>query len=125
MIRLIYFVRNATFNWNKHENNCVFSEVECTNKYSMIIVIVILCPDLLAALNVAAEVNLVRQLSDVHLESVLDLVENLGVRLVTDEGDGQTLGTEPAGPGDSVEVGVSVLGHVIVEDNVDTLNIHS
>ena len=91
----------------------------------MIIVIVILCPDLLAALNVAAEVNLVGQLSDVHLESVLDLVENLSVGLVTDEGDGQTLGTEPAGPGDSVEVGVSVLGHVIVEDNVDTLNIHS
>ena len=27
MIRLIYFVRNATFNWNKHENNCVFSKV--------------------------------------------------------------------------------------------------
>ena len=53
------------------------------------------CPDLLTSLNVAAEVDLVRQLSDVHLESVLDLVENLGVGLVADEGDSQTLGTKP------------------------------
>ena len=80
---------------------------------------------LLASLNVAAEVNLVRQLSDVHLEPVLYLVENLGVGLVAHEGDGQTLGTEPSSPGDSMEVGVCVLRHVIIEHNVDTLNIHS
>ena len=80
---------------------------------------------LLASLNVAAEVNLVRQLGDVHFEPVLDLVENLGVGLVAHEGDGQTLGTEPSSPGDSMEVGVCVLRHVIIEHNVDTLNIHS
>ena len=53
------------------------------------------CPDLLTSLNVAAEVDLVRQLGDVHLEPVLYLVEDLGVSLIADEGDGQTLGSEP------------------------------
>ena len=53
------------------------------------------CLDLLTSLNVAAEVDLVRQLGDVHLEPVLYLVEDLGVSLIADEGDGQTLGSEP------------------------------
>merc|ERR550517_330433 len=73
------------------------------------------CPDLLTSLNVAAEVDLVRQLGDVHLEPVLYLVEDLGVSLIADEGDGQTLGSEPASPRDSVQVCVGVLGHVVVE----------
>ena len=53
-----------------------------------------LCPGLLTPFNVAAEIDLVRQLSDVHLEPVLDLVEDLGVSFIADEGDGQTLGAE-------------------------------
>ena len=79
----------------------------------------------LSTLNITAEVNLVWQLGDVDLEPVLDLVENLGVALVTDEGDGQTLGTKPAGSGHSVQVCVCVLWHVVVEHNVHSFNIHS
>ena len=79
----------------------------------------------LSTLNITAEVNLVWQLGDVDLEPVLDLVEDLGVSLVADEGDGQPLGAEPARPRHSVQVGVRVLGHVVVEHNVHPLDVHS
>ena len=79
----------------------------------------------LSTLNITAEVNFVWQLGDVDLEPVLDLVEDLGVALVTDEGDGQTLGAESSCPGDPVEVGVGVLRHVVVEHDVDPLNVHA
>ena len=79
----------------------------------------------LATLDVAAEVNLVGQLCDVHLKSVLDLVEDLGVSLITDEGDGQALGAESSSSGNSVKVGVRVLRHVIVEHDVDPLYVHA
>ena len=81
------------------------------------------CP--LATLNVTAQVDLIWELRDVHLESVLDLVEDLGIALVRHEGDGETFGSKPSSPGHSVQVGVSVLGHVVVEDNVDSLNVHA
>ena len=79
----------------------------------------------LSTLNITAEVNLVWQLGDVDLEPVLNLVEDLGVALVTDEGDGQTLGAKSSCPGDPVEVGVSILRHVVVEHDVDSLDVHA
>ena len=45
----------------------------------------------LASLDVGREVDLVGQLGDVHLEPLLHLVQDLGVRLLGHEGDGQTL----------------------------------
>ena len=44
-----------------------------------------------ASLDVRRQINLVGQLGDVHLEPVLDLVQDLGVGLVGDEGDGLSL----------------------------------
>merc|ERR1719361_1316118 len=76
-------------------------------------------------LNVRGEIDLVRQLRDVHLKPLLHLIQGLSVRLVADEGDGQTLGTKPASPSNSVQVSVSVLWHVVVEDDVDALDVHS
>ena len=35
------------------------------------------------------------------------------------------LGTETSGSGDTMQVGVGVLGHVVVEDDVDTLDVHA
>ena len=35
------------------------------------------------------------------------------------------LGSESAGASDSVEVGVRVLGHVVVEHDVDSLDVHA
>ena len=49
----------------------------------------------LSALNVATEVDLVRQLRDVDLEPLLHLVQCLGISLVRHEGDRQALSTEP------------------------------
>ena len=45
----------------------------------------------LATLDVGGEVDLVGELRDVDLEAVLDLVQDLGVALVRDEGDGEAL----------------------------------
>merc|ERR1719273_1574075 len=81
------------------------------------------CP--LATLNVTAQVDLIWELRDVHLEPVLDLVEDLCIALVGHKGDGETFGSKPSSPGHPVQVGVSVLGHVVVEDNVDSLNVHA
>jgi len=35
------------------------------------------------------------------------------------------LGTESSGSCDTMQVGVGVLGHVVVEDDVDTLDVHA
>ncbi len=47
--------------------------------------------DFLSTLNVSGEVNLFREFGDVNLESVLNLVEDLGVSLIRHEGDGEAL----------------------------------
>lgn len=39
--------------------------------------------------------------------------------------NGLTLGAESTGPGHSVQVGIGVLGHVIVEHNVHPLYVHA
>ena len=51
-------------------------------------------PIRLTSLDVGGEVDLVGQLGDVDLEAVLDLVQDLGVGLVGDEGHGETLEKE-------------------------------
>ena len=43
------------------------------------------------SLDVGREVDFVGKLGDVDFEPVLDLVQDFGVRLVGDEGDGETL----------------------------------
>jgi hypothetical protein len=48
----------------------------------------------LTALDVGGEVNLLWQLCDVHLEPLLHLVQDLGVRLLRHESDGQALPQE-------------------------------
>lgn len=42
---------------------------------------------------------------------------------LADEGNGQTLGTEPTGTTHAVEVGVSVTWHVVVDSQVDPLDV--
>lgn len=52
----------------------------------------LLFPELFStSLDVRRQVDLVRKFGDVDLEPVLDFVQDFGVRLVRDEGDGQTL----------------------------------
>ena len=56
-------------------------------------------------------------------ESLLDILEDLFVLLAANERDGQTLGTETAGTTDTVEVGVGIGRHVVVDGKVNALNI--
>ena len=48
---------------------------------------------------------------------------HLGVFLGGDKGDGETLGAEAARTTDAVQVLVSLLRHVVVEDDVDALEV--
>jgi hypothetical protein len=58
-----------------------------------------------------------------NLEALLNLLENLLIILVADEGDGETLGSETTGTTDTVQVGVGIGGKVVVDGQVDTLDI--
>lgn len=58
-----------------------------------------------------------------NFESLLDILEHLLVVVVADEGDRQTLRTETTGTTDTVQVGVGVRGHVVVDGKVDPLDI--
>jgi len=79
----------------------------------------------LTALDVSTDVDFLRELSDLDLESILDRLRGLGVLLVGDEGDGETLGTESTRSRNSVQVGVGVFGHIVVEHDVHSLDIHA
>ena len=76
-------------------------------------------------LTVSADVNFLGQFGDLDFKPFLDLVGDLGVFFVSDKRDGETLGAKSTSARNSVEIGVRVLWHVIVEDDVDTFNIHS
>lgn len=53
-----------------------------------------------SALDVGRDVNLLGQLGDRDVEAILHAVQNLGVSLVRDEGDCETLGTETTSTSD-------------------------
>ena len=58
-----------------------------------------------------------------NFEALLDILEDLLIILVADEGDGQTLGTETTSTTDTVEIGVGISGQIVVNGKVDTLDI--
>lgn len=62
-------------------------------------------------------------LRDGDLEALANGLKHLFVLLLADEGDGKTLGTETTRTTDTVEVGVSISRHVVVDGQVDTLDI--
>lgn len=78
-----------------------------------------------SSLDVSGDIDLFWELGDADVETVLYTVQSLGVVLVGDESDGQSLGSETSGTSDSVKVRVRILWHIVVEDDVDTLNVHS
>lgn len=76
-------------------------------------------------LTVCGEINLSRQLANVHIETILYFIKYFGVVLVRNKGDGQSLGTKATGTSHAMQVGVGVLGHIVIEDNVHALNVHA
>merc|ERR1719373_352982 len=81
--------------------------------------------DNLSAFNVGRQIDLVGKFGDVDLEPLLDLVQNLGVRLVGNKCDGQSLSSKSSGSSYSVQICVGILWHVVVEYDVDSLDVHS
>lgn len=76
-------------------------------------------------LAVLCEITCARYIRQSNFESLLDILKDLLVILVADEGDGQTLGTETTGTTDTVEVGVGISRQIVVDSKVDTLDINT
>ena len=68
-------------------------------------------------------INLIRKLWYVHLKSALHLVEYLLVRLAGNERDGKALGAETTSAANAVQELVRVVGKVVIDNNIDTLNV--
>ena len=75
-------------------------------------------------IHVGARVNtLLGELRKGDLETLLNRLQNGLVFRAADEGDTETLGSETTGTTDTVEVRISLVRHVVVDGDVDTLNI--
>lgn len=66
-----------------------------------------------------------RYIRQSNFEALLNILEDLLIILVADEGDGKTLGTETTGTTDTVEVGVGISGQIVVNGKVDTFDINT
>ena len=80
---------------------------------------------LLTPLDVRRQIDLVGQFRDVDLEPVLNVIQGLGVGLVGHEGDGQPLGSKTSSSGHAMKIGICVLGHVVIEHDVDPFDVHA
>lgn len=76
-------------------------------------------------LDVTAHVDLVRQLRYVDVETLLHVVQHLRVLFLGHERDRQALRTETTGTRHTMQVSVAALGHVVVEHNIHTLDVHA
>ena len=82
-------------------------------------------PKARSVVHVGGRVDSGWELFDLHLESLLDFLENFFVLVGGGERDGETLGSETTGATDAMQVRVSVPGHVKVEHNVDFLDVNT
>jgi len=78
---------------------------------------------LLLRLHVRGRVDLVGQLRHRHHESLLHLIQHFGVLLRANKRDGQTLRAETTRSANTMQVGVGVFRHVVVDNHVDALHI--
>merc|ERR1719272_1894725 len=62
---------------------------------------------------------------DVQLEAILHRLQHGLVLLCGHEADGKAFCAKAAGAPNTVEVGVAVICHVVVDDNVHTLNVNA
>mmetsp|Transcript_5572 Transcript_5572/g.12649 ORF Transcript_5572/g.12649 Transcript_5572/m.12649 type:complete len:269 (-) Transcript_5572:80-886(-) len=77
-----------------------------------------------SGVQVGGGIDLARHLPDVHLEALLDLFQHSRILVVGHKGDCQTFCAESASTPDPVQVGVAVVRHVVVDDDVDPLNVN-
>lgn len=67
--------------------------------------------------------TLLRKLRKRDLKTLFNRLQDSLVFGAADERDTETLGSETTGTTDTVEVRVSLIGHIVVDGDVDTLNI--
>ena len=75
--------------------------------------------------HVRGGINLIRKFRNVHLETALDLVQNLLIRLTRNERNGKSLSTETASTPHTMQELIRVIREVIVDDNVHSLNVNT
>merc|ERR1712038_622590 len=80
---------------------------------------------LLTAFDVRRQVNLLRKFLYIHFETVLHFIQDLGILFVRYKSDGQTFRAKTAGAGYTMQVSICVLGHVVVENDVDPFDVHA
>jgi len=83
------------------------------------------CHDASRQRTVSGGVDGLGQGRDIDSEALLHVVQDCGVLSRRDERDGKTLGSEATSTTNSVEVGVGTLAHVVVDNDVDTLDINT
>lgn len=66
-----------------------------------------------------------RILRHLRLEARLDVLEDLLVLVAREERDGQPLGSETTRTTDTMEVGVSIGGHIVVDRKIDSLDVNT
>jgi len=77
----------------------------------------------LFAFDVTAHVDFIWELLDADLEARLHLLEDFRVLLGAHHANSETLGTESTGTCNAMQVSITILRHVVVEHDVDTLDI--
>ena len=78
----------------------------------------------LLVVHVGAGVDTIRwELGKGNLEALLNRLENNLIIRAADERDTETLGSETTSTTDAVKVRISLVGHVVVDGDVDTLDV--
>merc|ERR1711931_215433 len=80
---------------------------------------------LLSSFNVCADIDLFWEVGNGYFESFLNRLENLVIFIIGNERDSQTLGTKSTSSGDTMKICVRIFRHIIIEDDVDSFNIHT
>lgn len=65
----------------------------------------------------------VENLRKSHLETLFNLLQNLLVLVAADERDGESLGAEPTGTTNTVQIRAGIGGQIVVDGQVDALDI--
>jgi hypothetical protein len=69
--------------------------------------------------------QIVLYLRKCNLETLLNGREHSLVLSAAHKGDAETLGSEAAGTTDTMQVRVRLVGHIVVDRNVDALNVNT
>merc|ERR1719174_706568 len=76
-------------------------------------------------IQVRSSVNGCRHVPDGHLKSLLHLLQHGSILVVPNKSDRQTLCAKAASTSNPVEIGITILWHIIVDHDVNALNVNT